>query len=85
MGVVCLPSREEHGQAWDESCEDSRLGSAEAHGSSLEKTGQSAIQGVNAVVKELAKSARGSGTSRLLAVEVVHCLVHEETESEAVV
>ena len=83
--VVGLPGREEHGQGRGESCEDARLRGTETECSSFEQRGECAIERVDAVVEELTQTGRGSGAASLLAVDIVESLVHEETESEAVV
>lgn len=83
VGVVRLPGGEEHGEAGAESGEDAGFGGAQGHGGGLEQAGQGTVQRVDAVVEQLAQSARGAGSSRLLAVDVIHGLVHEETKGEA--
>lgn len=81
--VVRLPGREEHGEAGAQRGEDASWRSAQTHGGRLEQTGEGAVEGIDSVVEELAEAARGSCSSRLLAVKVIHSLVHEETKSEA--
>jgi hypothetical protein len=49
MCVVCLPGREEHGEYRDQSCESANLGRAVADCCRLEKTGQGAVERVNAM------------------------------------
>lgn len=83
MCVVGFPGREEHGQAWAQRGEDTSGRATQAHGGCFEKTGQRAVERVNTVVEEFTESARGSGSSSLLSVEVIHCLVCEETERKA--
>lgn len=83
MGVVGLPGREEHWQDWAEGSEDTSWRSAQAHGSRFQQTGQCTVERVDAVVEELAETARCSGSSSLLSIDVVHGLVHEEAESKA--
>lgn len=83
--MVRLPGREEHGKAGDEGREDARLRGSQAHSPHFQKTSKCAVQAVDAVVEQFAQPARGTGPSRLLAVDIVHRLVHEESEGEAVV
>jgi len=80
--VVGLPGREEHRQARAESRDNTSRRGSQAHGSGSEQTAERAVQRVNAVVEEFAEAAGGSGSSSLLSVEVIHCLIHEETERE---
>lgn len=81
--VVSLPSREEHRNARAKGRENTRFGGAQAHGGSLEERGEGAVQGVDTVVEELTKPTRSAGAPRLLSIEVVHRLVHEEAQREA--
>lgn len=49
VGVVRLPSREEHGQHRDKRSEGANLGGAVSDSRSLQQTGQGAVQRVNSV------------------------------------
>lgn len=52
MGVVGFPGRKVHCEARDESSVSTKLRRAIAHGSSLEKTSQSAVQRIDSVAEE---------------------------------
>lgn len=81
--VVRLPRREEHGEARDKRSEDAGRRCAQPHGGRFEQAGECAVERVDAVVEELSQAARGSGSSGLLSVDIVHRLVHEESECKA--
>lgn len=83
MAVVRLPSREEHGNARAEGGKNARFGGTQTHGGGFEEGGEGAVQGVDTVVEKLTEPARSAGAPRLLSVEVVHRLVHEEAQCEA--
>lgn len=85
MGMVCLPSREEHGQHRDQRSKGANLGRAVSNSRRLEETGQSAVQRINPMVKKFSQRARGAGSARLLSVDVVHGGVHPHAKGEAVV
>lgn len=82
MRVVCLPGRKEHGNARAQGGENTSLGAAESHGGRLEKGRKCTVERIDAVVEQLAESARGAGAAGLLAIDIVHGLVHEEAECE---
>lgn len=83
MAVVRLPGGEEHRNARAQRGEDAGLGGAEAHGGRFEKRREGAVERVDAMVEKLAESARRAGAPCLLAIDIVHGLVHEEAEREA--
>ena len=47
--MVCLPGREEHGQAGNQGREDPFSGVTETYGCSLAQAGQGAVEGVDAM------------------------------------
>lgn len=83
VSVVRLPCREVHGNTRAQRGEDTRRAGSQSEGGCFEQTGECAVERVNAVVKEFAEAARGSGSASLLAINIVHGLVHEEAKSEA--
>lgn len=76
MGMICLPSGEEHGQHRDDGREGAELSRSKAHGCHLQHASQCAIQRVDAVATKV-RSARGA-----LGREV-RCVVLEELAQRA--
>ena len=85
MCMIRFPRREEHRQARNQSSECTCLSWSERHRCGFEEASKCAVQTVDSVVEELTQPTRCAGSPGLLAVDVVHRLVHEEPEGEAVV
>lgn len=85
VSVISLPGREEHGQAGDQRGEDPCSRGTQAHSRRLEEACEGAVEGVDAVVEQLAESAGSAGAACLLAVHIVHGRVHPEAERKAIV
>ena len=85
MSVVCLPSREEHRKTGNEGCEDAGSCWAESDGGSLAKGRECAVEGVDAVVEELAESGGGACATRLLSINVIHGGIQPEPDREGVI
>jgi hypothetical protein len=83
--MVGFPSREKHGEARHQRCEDAGSGRAKTHSSILAKACERAVEGVYAMVKELAEAARCPSPSSLLPINVIHCRVRPQAECEAVI
>lgn len=83
VGVVSLPGREEHGQARNQGCENTGRARSQSNSGGFEETGECAVEGVDTVVEKFTEAARGSGSASLLAVDVIHGLIHEQAECEA--
>lgn len=83
MRVVCLPGREEHGKAGTQGSEDTGFRGTKSHGGGLEQAGKGAVERIDSVVEELTEAAGSACSSSLLSVDVVHGLVHEQSEGKA--
>lgn len=81
--MIGFPGREEHGEARTQRGEDTGVGGSQTHGGRLEQAGESAVERIDTVVEEFAETARGSRSAGLFAIDIVHGLVHEQSEGEA--
>ena len=83
--VVRLPRREEHWQAGDQRGEDPGLGRTQTHSCGLEQACEGAVEGIDAMVKELSETTGGASPACLFAVHIVHGRVHPQAKGKTIV